>query len=100
MVAGEAVDVLHQPAARGDVEPGARLVEQQQGRTVEQRARHLDAAALAAAEGAHLRLGLVGEADLDPQRSEESRVGKEWVSTCRSRWSAVIYKNKHKTTIS
>src|SRR3546814_12926529 len=23
----------------------------------------------------------------DPQRSEESRVGKECVSTCRSRWS-------------
>src|SRR3546814_11538901 len=22
-----------------------------------------------------------------PQRSEERRVGKEWVSTCRSRWS-------------
>src|SRR3546814_17652177 len=27
------------------------------------------------------------------QRSEERRVGKEWVSTCRSRWSP--YHNKH-----
>src|SRR3546814_11623503 len=26
---------------------------------------------------------------LDPQRSEERRVGKECVSTCRSRWSPV-----------
>src|SRR3546814_15432600 len=24
---------------------------------------------------------------LDPVRSEEGRAGKEWVSTCRSRWS-------------
>src|SRR3546814_16162792 len=27
-------------------------------------------------------------------RSEERRVGKEWVSTCRSRWSPVHYKKK------
>src|SRR3546814_16197626 len=26
-------------------------------------------------------------------RSEERRVGKEWVSTCRSRWSPYHYKN-------
>src|SRR3546814_9514339 len=25
-----------------------------------------------------------------PGRSEERRVGKEWVSTCRSRWSPVL----------
>src|SRR3546814_19664678 len=31
-------------------------------------------------------------------RSEERRVGKECVSTCRSRWSPYHYKNK-KTTI-
>src|SRR3546814_11568211 len=30
-------------------------------------------------------------------RSEESRVGKEWVSTCRSGWSAEQYKNKMRT---
>src|SRR3546814_17188428 len=28
-------------------------------------------------------------------RSEERRVGKECVSTCRSRWSPVHYKKKH-----
>src|SRR3546814_14691130 len=28
-------------------------------------------------------------------RSEERRVGKEGVSTCRSRWSPYHYKNKH-----
>src|SRR3546814_20281808 len=30
------------------------------------------------------------------QRSEERRVGKECVSTCRSRWSPHHKKNKHK----
>src|SRR3546814_15068259 len=30
-------------------------------------------------------------------RSEERRVGKECVSTCRSRWSAYHYKKKKKT---
>src|SRR3546814_20527692 len=31
-------------------------------------------------------------------RSEERRVGKEWVSTGRSRWSAYTYKKKQKTS--
>src|SRR3546814_14638261 len=31
-------------------------------------------------------------------RSEESRVGKECVSTCRSRWSAGTEKTKYKQT--
>src|SRR3546814_14892961 len=31
-------------------------------------------------------------------RSEERRVGKECVSTCRSRWSPYPYKKKHSTT--
>src|SRR3546814_4986611 len=31
---------------------------------------------------------------LTPRRSEERRVGKECVSTCRSRWSPDHYKNK------
>src|SRR3546814_12635409 len=31
-------------------------------------------------------------------RSEERRVGKECVSTCRSRWTPYIYKKKSKTT--
>src|SRR3546814_15560001 len=30
--------------------------------------------------------------DLRPQRSEDRRVGKECVSTCRSRWSTCQYK--------
>src|SRR3546814_21052582 len=30
-------------------------------------------------------------------RSEEGRVGKECVSTCRSRWSPYHYKKKHET---
>src|SRR3546814_19344709 len=32
--------------------------------------------------------GLYGSDDVEQLRSEESRVGKEWVSTCRSGWSA------------
>src|SRR3546814_18214225 len=32
----------------------------------------------------------------DQDRSEERRVGKECVSTCRSRWSPYHYKNKKK----
>src|SRR3546814_12164828 len=32
-----------------------------------------------------------------PIRSEERRVGKEWVSTCRSRWSPFHSKKKKKT---
>src|SRR3546814_14092920 len=31
-------------------------------------------------------------------RSEERRVGKEWVSTCRSRWSPFQYTKKHNKT--
>src|SRR3546814_2572662 len=32
------------------------------------------------------------------RRSEERRVGKEWVSTCRSRWSPYHYKKKSQYT--
>src|SRR3546814_13633326 len=31
------------------------------------------------------------------QRPEERRVGKEWVSTCRSRWSPYHSKKKYRT---
>src|SRR3546814_18237280 len=34
-----------------------------------------------------------------PHRSEERRVGKECVSTCRSRWSPNHYKKKQHNTI-
>src|SRR3546814_11291775 len=40
--------------------------------------------------GARFRIATGPEADADPElqnRSEERRVGKECVSTCRSRWS-------------
>src|SRR3546814_2927831 len=40
-----------------------------------------------------LRIGAVGERNL---RSEEGRVGKECVSTCRYRWSPCHYKKKYK----
>src|SRR3546814_18961069 len=33
-------------------------------------------------------------------RSEERRVGKEWVSTCRSRWSPTNNTKKHQTECS
>src|SRR3546814_12802487 len=33
------------------------------------------------------------------ERSEERRVGKECVSTCRSRWSPFPFKTKHKKKI-
>src|SRR3546814_12366101 len=36
-------------------------------------------------------------AELWPKRSEERRVGKECVSTCRSRWSPSHYKEKRGT---
>src|SRR3546814_15118763 len=45
--------------------------------------------------GAHL-LGIIDEI-LD--RSEERRVGKECVSTCRSRWSPYHYKKKQTNRI-
>src|SRR3546814_16018248 len=59
--------------------------------------------------GAALRLLQVGpvqrEDRLDDgiihiaERSEERRVGKECVSTCRSRWSPYQYKKKHKRVL-
>src|SRR3546814_15073932 len=33
------------------------------------------------------------------RRSEERRVGKECVSTCRSRWSSYHYKKKNKNSV-
>src|SRR5262245_57402375 len=49
--------------ARADVEAHGRLVEQQQGGLVQERARDLDAASLSAGQVAHLFAGAVGEAD-------------------------------------
>src|SRR3546814_8261888 len=44
-----------------------------------------DAVAIAIAEA--LDVQLIDDRVLVPERSEERRVGKECVSTCRSRWS-------------
>src|SRR3546814_12387012 len=38
---------------------------------------------------------IVGETPSAYRRSEERRVGKERVSTCRSTWSQNLYKTKH-----
>src|SRR3546814_15175276 len=41
------------------------------------------------------RHGPDSEIMVEKRRSEERRVGKECVSTCRSRWSPYQYKKKH-----
>src|SRR3546814_17186949 len=46
------------------------------------------------AEQLALSAYLDGFEPLEPVRSEERRVGKECVSTCRSRWSPYHYKKK------
>src|SRR3546814_14573892 len=46
-----------------------------------------DIAKRAAAGAAHRRANRVNDNDISHFRSEERRVGKECVSTCRSRWS-------------
>src|SRR3546814_20048096 len=43
--------------------------------------------------------GVVVTSDDEMDRSEERRVGKECVSTCRSRWSTSHYKKNKKDTI-
>src|SRR3546814_17557296 len=45
--------------------------------------------------GVHLRQRDAGE-ELLPVRSEERRVGKEWVGTCRSWWSPYHKKKKNR----
>src|SRR3546814_7124781 len=57
----------------------------------------LDRYAEAGVTRALLRLPSEGRDTILPlldQRSEERRVGQEWVSTCRSRWSPDHYKKK------
>src|SRR3546814_16407124 len=53
-----------------------------------------DAAALKAFQADH-RGAAATDRDGAPVRSEERRVGKECVSTCRSRWSPYNEKKKH-----
>src|SRR5260370_10621917 len=54
--------MVEQKAAALDIEPGRRLVEQQQARVVDQGARQLDAAALPARQLTDLVAAAVGEA--------------------------------------
>src|SRR3546814_13703617 len=46
----------------------------------------------ARAHALHAGQGAAGDREHERMRSEERRVGKEWVSTCRSRWSTYHYK--------
>src|SRR3546814_10962176 len=60
---------------------------------------HLDAWATALDHGDDLLkvpIGPLQPVDHIPVRSEERRVGKECVSTCRSRWSPYHYKKNNK----
>src|SRR3546814_11004377 len=68
--------------------------------------RRIAAAAVVPGEVAQHALGLgcerrvgVDAAEGRPDRSEERRVGKEWVSTCRSRWPPYHYKKKLEKTL-
>src|SRR3546814_18264460 len=73
--------------AAGDL-PLARLGEQLV-------ARNVDAVCLGVALDHREEGVLVAAVEAEPERSEERRVGKECVSTCRSRWS--LYHEKKKT---
>src|SRR3546814_15838899 len=76
------VDVLEdhvgEEVDRNGVEPGEGLIEHEQVGLVHHRRRQLDPLCHAARELEDLVVR---------PRSEERRVGKECVSTCRSRWS-------------
>src|SRR3546814_18852427 len=43
------------------------------------------------------RVERIGQVERQRLSSEERRVGKEWVSPCRSRWSPYHYKKKQQT---
>src|SRR3546814_12070663 len=84
--------------ARDDKEPGARRFKEafldDRNRTmVERMAPLLERGNAFVAVGA---LHMPGDEGI---RSEERRVGKECVSTCRSRWSRYHYKKKKSTSI-
>src|SRR3546814_8457791 len=66
------------------------FVDARKAREVEQQDRMIAAGLrIAALFDQFLETGAVGKAGqaVGYERSEERRVGKEWVSTCRSRWS-------------
>ena len=63
LLGDELPDMAEDIGARLDVEPDGRLVEQQQPRPMQQRARDLEPAHLPAREVAHLAAGAIGEPD-------------------------------------
>src|SRR3546814_15406772 len=75
---------------------------QQHGERAKERS-EIDAVRFEFVEQAVDQLAIVGALPAQPQllpdlRSEERRVGKECVSTCRSRWSPSHYKKKSNKT--
>src|SRR3546814_13135803 len=88
-------DLLQAPAHRP--EP-PRALEREHPRELRQR-QHLDRhrpAGLVRERAGAARLA--GHMRRHRERSEERRVGKEWVSTCRSRWSPFHEKKKKVNT--
>ena len=63
LLGDEMADMAENIGTRLDVEPDCRLIEQQQPRTMQQRARDLEPAHLSAREIAHLAAGAVGQPD-------------------------------------
>src|SRR3546814_15320961 len=88
------VDVLVTPAEiDAELEAAEAEFDRQEAEKIERRAAEEQAKAEAAAALVTLRAYLLA---LDPAPcSEERRVGKECVSTCRSRWSPYHLKKQH-----
>src|SRR3546814_19896628 len=93
-------DRLDQPL-RNIMTPQERLVTMQEGATLDEAQalmhKHRLERVLIVNDAFELR-GLATVKDIVKNRSEERRVGKECVSTCRSRWSP-YHKKKNKTNI-
>src|SRR3546814_16483973 len=79
-----------QRGALGADDGGDRLAEPVLGEGVPDRRGHAKSSAWKAVTTAAARVSGVSGS----RRSEERRVGKEWVSKCRSRWSPLYYKKK------
>src|SRR3546814_13788087 len=84
--------VAHDDSLFGIAKDAYAIVE----RTAEKRL-HTRLATAAGEPGRILNLAILGK---QGERSEERRVGKECVSTCRSRWSPYDSKNNYNTTTS
>src|SRR3546814_11303907 len=84
--------LAHVRVARGEPHPHAA------GQRDHRSALSAAATRAAGADGAMLARAPQGRTTTMQHRSEERRVGKEWVSTCRSRWWPYTYKNHKKLT--